>query len=332
MISVVVPVYRVESYLDRCVKSILNQTFSDFELILVDDGSPDRCPEICDDWARKDDRIRVIHKKNGGLPDARNAGIAAATGEYLAFVDSDDWVEPEFLETLYKGIVAYGADVVQCNYQKIFENEVVQLSSAPKVFDPEAIQCDILAEMANDRLSGLANARCNKLYKTGLVKNSIALCDTSVSMGEDFLMNFAVFGLCRKIVAMDTPPLYNYFYNTSSITGSYSPGYRLSKPAYLANLQRIAKKYGCDMQNMAYLINRSCADYIYVCAISRWSRADKKKEIREIIGTLDRKLWLSCIRTYDIQAERVCQYMSYFGLVGPMLWLVDVVKKIKGIA
>ena len=90
MISVVVPVYKVEIYLDKCIQSVLNQTFRDFELILVDDGSPDRCGEICDLWAEKDHRIRVIHKSNGGLSDARNAGISQAKGEWLSFVDSDD--------------------------------------------------------------------------------------------------------------------------------------------------------------------------------------------------------------------------------------------------
>ena len=97
-ISIIVPVYKVEKYLSKCVESILSQTFVDFELILVDDGSPDRCGEICDKYALKDKRIKVIHKENGGLSDARNAGIQVAQGEYLAFVDSDDYIEPQLVE------------------------------------------------------------------------------------------------------------------------------------------------------------------------------------------------------------------------------------------
>ena len=91
-LSVVIPVYRVESTLDRCVESVLRQHVDDMEVILVDDGSPDRCPQLCDEWARRDSRIRVVHKPNGGLSDARNAGIDIATGDYIAFVDSDDWI------------------------------------------------------------------------------------------------------------------------------------------------------------------------------------------------------------------------------------------------
>ena len=96
VVSVIVPVYKVENILHYCIDSILNQTYKDFELILVDDGSPDRCPKMCDDYAKKDSRIKVVHKKNGGLSDARNAGMAVATGEYISFIDSDDYVSDDF--------------------------------------------------------------------------------------------------------------------------------------------------------------------------------------------------------------------------------------------
>lgn len=99
-ISVIVPVYKVENYLDRCVKSILNQTYDNLEILLVDDGSPDSCPRLCDDYAKSDDRVRVIHKKNGGLSDARNAGLEVATGEYITFVDSDDWISDNCIKVL----------------------------------------------------------------------------------------------------------------------------------------------------------------------------------------------------------------------------------------
>lgn len=114
-ISVIVPVYRVEPYLRRCVDSILSQTFTDFELILVDDGSPDNCGAICDEYALKDSRVRVIHKQNGGLSDARNAGIDVAKGEFLTFIDSDDLVAPEYLNKLYRSIESSAAEISICN-------------------------------------------------------------------------------------------------------------------------------------------------------------------------------------------------------------------------
>lgn len=116
LISVIVPVYKVEDYLPRCVDSILCQTYRNIEVILVDDGSPDKCGEICDRYAQNDLRVRVIHKENGGLSDARNTGIEIASGQYISFIDSDDWVHPEFLETLYQLIRSADADIAVSDF------------------------------------------------------------------------------------------------------------------------------------------------------------------------------------------------------------------------
>ena len=111
LISVIIPIYKVEKYLDKCVESVVNQTYKNLEIILVDDGSPDNCPKMCDEWANKDNRIKVIHKKNGGLSDARNAGIDIAKGEYLTFIDSDDYVELNYVEFLYNLVKDNGAEL-----------------------------------------------------------------------------------------------------------------------------------------------------------------------------------------------------------------------------
>ena len=120
LISVIIPIYNVEAYLDECIASVIAQTYSNLEIILVDDGSPDNCPQMCDEWAAKDSRIRVIHKENGGLSDARNAGIDIATGEYIAFVDSDDWIEPEMYEIMLAALKNENADICACNILSCF--------------------------------------------------------------------------------------------------------------------------------------------------------------------------------------------------------------------
>lgn len=117
-ISVIVPVYKVEAYLDRCVESILDQSYTDFELILVNDGSPDSCGAMCDAWAEKDSRIKVIHKENGGLSDARNAGFAASCGEWISFVDSDDYIHPQMLEALLRATRDHRVKVAVCGYER----------------------------------------------------------------------------------------------------------------------------------------------------------------------------------------------------------------------
>ena len=121
LLSIIVPVYKVENYLQKCIDSILAQTFTDFELILVDDGSPDNCPALCDAAAAKDARIRVLHQKNGGLSAARNAGLDVARGEWIGFVDSDDYIAPEMSEILYKAVQSTGADLALCDYVKVDE-------------------------------------------------------------------------------------------------------------------------------------------------------------------------------------------------------------------
>lgn len=123
LISVIVPVYRVEKYLDTCVKSILTQTYKNFELILVDDGSPDNCPALCDKYAEIYKNIRVIHKENGGLSDARNIGVTMAKGEYVTFIDSDDYVHPLYLEMLLNGIRNTKADFSVGDIKVIFEEQ-----------------------------------------------------------------------------------------------------------------------------------------------------------------------------------------------------------------
>lgn len=121
LLSIIVPVYKVENYLPKCIDSILAQTFTDFELILVEDGSPDDCPALCDAAAAKDARIRVIHQKNGGLSAARNAGLDAARGAWIGFVDSDDYIAPEMYEALYKAVQSTGADLALCDYAAVDE-------------------------------------------------------------------------------------------------------------------------------------------------------------------------------------------------------------------
>ena len=123
LISIIVPIFKVEEYLKDCVDSILNQTYRNLEIILVDDGSPDNCGIICDEYALKDNRILVIHKENGGLSDARNAGLDVCKGEYISFIDSDDFVHPQFIEILYQNLVEHDADISFCDYVRFKKND-----------------------------------------------------------------------------------------------------------------------------------------------------------------------------------------------------------------
>ena len=161
LISVIIPVYKVEAYLTACVESVLAQTYQNLELILVDDGSPDNCPQMCDAFAARDSRIRVIHKENGGLSSARNAGIEIARGEYLAFLDSDDLWSPLFLERLYRAIQETGADFSVCLFRQFLET--------PAVLTPDESKTELLTQRQafecffNERNVNMVVAP-NKLY------------------------------------------------------------------------------------------------------------------------------------------------------------------------
>ena len=166
-ISVIVAVYNIEAYLEKCVRSLRNQTYRNLQIILVDDGATDGCPAICDRLAEEDGRIQVIHKKNGGLSDARNAGIAAADGEYIAFVDGDDWIETDMYEKLLSAARQFDTPLAVCRYRKIYRNREVDASTgAAVVFDgQEALESFLMEE---DDIC-IQNAAWNKLYRRELM-------------------------------------------------------------------------------------------------------------------------------------------------------------------
>ena len=214
LISVIVPVYKVEAYLDPCVESIVNQTYRNLEIILVDDGSPDRCPEMCDAWAAKDSRIKVVHKKNGGASDARNAGLDVFLGDYVTFIDADDLVASDMVEVLFKGCVDNGADVSMCALQNFSENAPCldgRNSSAEKILSGEFVCTQFFCCYGPNPVS--------KLFKRSVVKESRFILGRK--MGEDAAFTYPILYAQERICFVQR---YMYFYrsNPSSVTGKYS--------------------------------------------------------------------------------------------------------------
>lgn len=212
MISVIVPVYKVESYLDSCVTSILNQTYTDIEVILVDDGSPDNSGIICDKYAIKDKRVKVIHKKNGGLSSARNAGLDIAKGDFVAFVDSDDQIHRDMLFLLFSMIQEYNADIAICGYQ------IVKEGLTP--YESFSIKDSVLLdknELWQEVFGKLNNASWNKLYRRDLLHN--VRFEVGLIHGEDLLFNLSYLLHCQFGV-LNSSPMYYYLKREGSITKS----------------------------------------------------------------------------------------------------------------
>ena len=214
LITVVVPIYKVERYLRRCVDSILLQTYKNLEIILVDDGSPDSCPLICDEYADIDKRVRVIHKSNGGLSDARNAGIEVANGKYIAFVDSDDYIDERMYEVLYKNLTDNNADISVCEFVKIHDG--ARIDSSPikesvKLFNK-------LQTMNNlyDDLYLQTVVAWNKLYKKDIFKSIIYPFG---KINEDEYVIHLILNSANNVVYTNLQ-LYYYVQRTDSIVKS----------------------------------------------------------------------------------------------------------------
>ena len=212
-ISIIVPVYKVEKYLDRCVKSILDQTYTDFELILVDDGSPDNCPAMCDAWAEKDNRIRVVHKENGGLSSARNAGLDIMKGEYVTFVDSDDAIRSDSLYALKYAIDQCHADISIADVERLNEGEAVPIPK--EVLDVEAISGIEACEKIYQEAVKYVTA-CNKLYHRNLFDN---LRFPLGKIHEDEFITYKLYYKAER-VAVISDKLYYYYTVPGSIMNS----------------------------------------------------------------------------------------------------------------
>lgn len=217
-ISVVVPAYNIEKYLERCIESILCQSHRELEIIIVDDGSSDGTPQIVDGLCKRDERVAVIHKENGGVTSARFAGMKAATGDWIGFIDGDDVIEPDMYERLLSNADKYGADISHCGYQMIFPSRVDYYYNTGKlvVQDKKRGLKDLLESAFVE--PGL----CNKLFRANIVRDFLKSgeMDMSIKINEDLLMNFYLFSRAEKSVFEDVCPYHYMVQGQSAAVGA----------------------------------------------------------------------------------------------------------------
>lgn len=225
MISVIVPVYKVEKYLRQCLDSLAAQTLDDIEIIIVDDGSPDGCPEICDEYAAKDARMKVVHKQNGGLLSARKAGVAASSGDYIGFVDGDDWVEPETFMNMHNAIIKYSPDMVLsdflCDYGDCIEPSDQCFEEG--FYDRARLESEIFPKMLFDgRFYRFGvNPNCwSKLVKRELIEKNLSPVDERIRMGEDAAFIYPCMLDSQSITCVKTPT-YHYRITEQSMSNAY---------------------------------------------------------------------------------------------------------------
>lgn len=270
LVSVIVPVYKVEAYLDDCVKSIVEQTYNNLEIILVDDGSPDNCSLMCDEWEKRDSRIKVIHKQNGGLSDARNAGLDIATGDYITFIDSDDLIDVCMIDIMARKAEEYHVDIVECNFIK-FSDE------SPKHKENEIHQDDVYE--TKSALEQLINENAfhytvwNKIYRKHIFD------DLRFEVGklhEDVFFTYQAFGKSKTVLKI-AESLYFYRQRTDSIMGTaFSRRTLDSLDARKQQLEYMRKEYP-ELEGVAQAqLLGSCMYFSQLALLS------KNKKLQEI--------------------------------------------------
>lgn len=239
--SVIVPIYKVEQYLHKCIDSILAQTFTDFELLLIDDGSPDNCPRICDEYAEKDDRVRVIHKINGGLVAARNSGVTAAKGKYICYVDGDDWISPKLLETIWNKVLSkITVDMVVYQGVRQFETRQVPLPEGPDegLYDKERLKEEVYPYMMYDCRKPFCNGLIfpvawNKVFRRELLLEHYCK-EERIRMGEDNAFVFECLYEAKNVFFIKDSLYYYNQINIGSMTNNYDPN-RFENNKYMVN-------------------------------------------------------------------------------------------------
>ena len=327
LFSIIVPVYNVEKYLNKCVDSILCQTCADFELILVDDGSSDNSPIICDEYTKKDNRVKVIHKENGGQTSARNAGLEIALGEYVVFIDSDDWVSENYLELFEKAIKEHGVDVVCCGMVKVSEEEqqAVPLNFRYGYYDRKAMENEIFPCLIYSKENKLIpTALWGKVYKKELVVKFINQVDHRIKIGEDAaIVKPAVYNANGVYIYEDCG--YYYRTNPNSVTQN-KKAYFWDGPKLRGLL--LEKQFNLNEFDFRNQIYCSTVHALFSVVVSQFNRKEKYSVIKkDVKAHLNDEYYKNAINKCKTKEKKL--RFARFALKHKIFWLIKLYNKIK---
>ena len=293
-VSVIIPVYNVEKYLDRCVQSVLNQTLKEIEVILVDDGSPDNCPQLCDEYVKMDNRVKVIHKENQGLGFARNSGMEIATGEYIAFVDSDDWIKVDMYEKLYRIGMKNNSDIVVGGHSDFVNNNPVITKIHPlarKIYKEKKeileIRKNLFGHAPDDKtIEAFPMSSCMSLYKKSFINENNLRFYKGIS--EDTIFNLDAYKDANSITFTEYTDYCYRKEGQNSITQTFSSDKILKYKQFLEKLFEIA--YMEENEENVIRVKKTAIDYsrLYVGILenSKLSLKEKKKYIEKFIDEM----------------------------------------------
>lgn len=333
-VSVIVPVYKVQKYLSRCVESLINQTLKEIEIILIDDGSPDQCPEICDEYARKYNNIEVIHQKNAGLGMARNVGLEIAQGMYIAFVDSDDYLDRRALENLYEIANTNSADTVLGTYCRVDNEGNIVKGQTPiknKVFEgKEDIKNNVLVNMLGSPKEYhddiyLMMAVWMGLYSNKIIQdNNLRFCSERQFISEDIIFDMDYYSLAKKVIITDK---YYYYYceNGSSLTLSYREDRFEKNKILFKEIERKCEILGLDIPDR---LDRSFIGRARQCIYSE-AKYNKYLKARINIKKICKDDYLRVrLNRYDIKYLCLKQKLFLFLMKKNLICLIYIICKI----
>lgn len=327
-ISVIVPIYNVEPYLRQCLDSIVNQTYTNMEIILVDDGSPDNCGAICNEYATNDKRIHVIHKKNGGLAAAKNDGLRVATGKWVTFIDADDWVDTELFKHVMDAISYDSPDIVIEGgyYYAYSKKNVLQLNVPEKALFTE--KSDIYSIMTRIKDFGLP---WDKFYRIDFLREEGLENDVDCKAFEDYLFNFQAFDKAHQILCV---PYCGYYYRQTRNGNAFSHGFNINKPQYnygfLCKLNEYIREHSLEAE-MTSTARALALQAISVALHCYYMHPSYKKNRRAKIKELDEmKQWpyfRDAIYSNSNNSLSKKQIALKYALRLPSIWPLEILHK-----
>lgn len=320
MISIIVPVYNTKEYLPRCMNSLLYQEFEEKEIILVDDGATDGSGELCDEYEKKYSCVKVLHKKNGGLMSAWITGVLESTGEYLCFVDSDDWIEMDMLKAMSAFLTHTEKEMVVCNHSIDRENgeRTFQTNGlAPGIYEGDSLNNEVFLQLLGNEVRRVCFSRCMKLISKELIVENLKYCDQRIRMGEDLNIMLPAILDAKRLVIMKNSYFYHYYYNQSSMVHKYDAGlYENIRHLKEIMHQVIAEKY--EENSLADTMRkRADMEYIFLLllAVKNEARGNQKGYRRNIKALCREERTL--IKATPVKVETKANRLLYLVLKHP---------------
>lgn len=329
-ISIIVPVYNAEKYLNKCVDSLRNQTYQNLEILLVNDGSKDASGKLCDAYAKEDARIKAVHKENGGLISAWKKGVAESTGEYLSFVDSDDWVDLVMIEEMAEHLTGNEKEIVASDYvieRDNGSNEYVWQQLPFGEYLREDIEKKVIPNLLGKESRYVAMSRCMKLISRGLIEENQKYCNPEVLVGEDTTIMLPSLIDCNRIFVMDHKAYYHYLYVQESMVHKYNVSLEQNIELLVETTKKIVsdKFSGKELQERLYQVNQEAVFWNFL-VLKNEARGNPKGYRRNILSFCREEEIQNLIKNTKVEVNETSNKLLYLVMKHPNHLTVSILR------